>query len=69
MNKFVSKYKDFRNRGYSDLEAFGMVSSYIAVKGSHDDLETVYSYYFDDFMQESNKLFGEELNDDCKRVS
>ncbi|WP_373894420.1 hypothetical protein [Virgibacillus sp. CBA3643] len=58
MNEFVMKYKELRNH-YNDLESFGMVSSYIAVKGSYKDLETVHSYHMKDFLQETDKIFNE----------
>jgi len=69
MNKFVSKYKELRNKGYSDLEAMGMVSCYVASNGSMKDLEALYDYHLNDFMQETNKVFNKLEEPNYERIT
>ena len=59
MNKVVSKYKELRNKGYSDLEAMGMASCYVASYGTIRDLEALYTYHLNDFVHETNKVFNQ----------
>ncbi len=51
MNKYINVYQSCRDEGKSEYEALGTAASYVAVLGTMDDLQEVYEYFQDDFME------------------
>lgn len=64
MNEYITIYKDARNDGRSEYESLGVAASYIAEKGTENDLAEVYDYFSDDLQKSMNKIFGEESNNE-----
>lgn len=67
MNGFVDEYKVLRDNGMEDLKAFGIVTRNIVVCGTFEDLEILYDYHFQDFMNETNNIL-EELSDEKNTI-
>ena len=59
MNKHIKEYMRLRFNGYGDIKAFGAVAGNIAVAGTFKDLEVLYSYHMDDFLNDCSKTFNE----------
>lgn len=57
MNKFIEKYKEERESDTDEYTAFGIVASHIAVNGTWNDLQEVYSFYMDDFVDSTSCFF------------
>ncbi len=55
MNKFLEKYKEERESGSNEYEALGVSATHIAVNGTWEDLQTVYDFHHEDYMQATEK--------------
>jgi len=69
MNKHIREYKRLRFNGYSDIKAFGAVARNIAATGTFMDLEVLYSYHMDDFLNECAKTFNEAEEVNSERIT
>jgi len=63
MSMFVKKYHELRNKGFDDVEAFGLVAGSIAMAGTIEDLQKVHDVHSEDFFSE-NVETEEILNED-----
>ncbi len=62
MNKFLEKYKEERESGMNEFEALGIASMHIATSGTFKDLEIVYDFHMQDFLETSVKEFDRYKN-------
>ena len=57
-NKFLEKYKEERESGTEEFKAFGIAVSHILDNGgSLDDVNTVYDFFMQDFLEETAREF------------
>lgn len=59
MNQFIKEYKEKRTQGNNVYEAFGMVATHIALRGSLVDLHDVYDCFSEDLLNETNEWLEE----------
>lgn len=62
MNKFLEKYKEERESGSDEYKAFGVAASHIATTGTWEDLQIVFNFHFQDFIETTEREFQEHEN-------
>jgi len=59
---YIEKYKQERSKGKNEYESFGIVATYIAIKGNFKDLEKLFDLHIDDFTGEMEKCIDGDSN-------
>lgn len=61
MNRFVLRYYQRRNEGFSPMEAYGLIASGIAVSGTYEDLLEVDRVVDIDMKKRTEELLNEPI--------